>query len=314
MGHSTTSTAIFENKNFIFGDSFLVGSNNVTNDIARGVSTTLTSAERLKTLYGSVISSPSDEYEIIEIPLISGENNQFNQINRSTINSIINQTFKNWKLTIVDGNSNDETQRILQNYIRHPNINVIRLKKNKRAGFCRNLAIRNSNLDYIAFIDSDDIWDRETLSKQLDFMIKNDYRFTYTNYLPFKSEKKWQDLKEVKPENIFTYEKFVRNTAIATSTMIIKKSSIGNVKFSNTKICEDYFFKCKILKKVTYAHCLSKNLMRYRIRKDSLQSNKIRNLYWIWYINKNYNKMNFLNNLLSIFFISINSIKKYGIK
>ena len=53
MGHSTTSTAIFENKNFIFGDSFLVGSNNVTNDIARGVSTTLTSAERLKTLIAS---------------------------------------------------------------------------------------------------------------------------------------------------------------------------------------------------------------------------------------------------------------------
>ncbi len=88
-----------------------------------------------------------------------------------TINSIINQTFKNWKLTIVDGNSNDETQRILQNYIRHPNINVIRLKKNKRAGFCRNLAMRSSNSDYVAFIDSDDIWDREKLSKQLNFMI-----------------------------------------------------------------------------------------------------------------------------------------------
>ena len=61
----------------------------MTNDIARGVSTTLTSAERLKTLYGSVISSPSDENEIIEIPVISGENNQFNQINRSTVNAII---------------------------------------------------------------------------------------------------------------------------------------------------------------------------------------------------------------------------------
>ena len=91
-----------------------------------------------------------------------------------TINSIINQTFKNWKLIIVDGNSNDETQRILQNYIRHPNINVIRLKKNKRAGFCRNLAMRSSNSDYVAFIDSDDIWDREKLSKQLEFiLIKN---------------------------------------------------------------------------------------------------------------------------------------------
>ena len=89
LGHTTTSVSIFENKNFIFGDAFLVGSNNVTNDIARGVSTTLASAERLKTLYGSVISSPSDENEIIEIPVISGENNQFNQINRSTVNAII---------------------------------------------------------------------------------------------------------------------------------------------------------------------------------------------------------------------------------
>ena len=89
LGHSTTSTAIIENNKFIFGDSFLVGSNNVTNDIARGVSTTLSSAERLKTLYGSIISSPSDEHEIIEIPFISGENDKFTQINRSTINSII---------------------------------------------------------------------------------------------------------------------------------------------------------------------------------------------------------------------------------
>ena len=96
--------------------------------------------------------------------------------------------------------------------------------------------------------------------------------------------------------------------------MIVKKSVIGNIKFSNTKICEDYFFKCQILKKVNYAYCLSENLMKYRIRKDSLQSNKMRNLYWIWYINKNYNHMSFLKNLMSIFFISFNSIKKYGFK
>ena len=89
LGHTTTSIAIYENKKFIFGDALLVGGNNVTNDIARGVSTTITSAERLKTLYGSVISSPSDEHELIEVPAISGENNQFNQINRSTVNSII---------------------------------------------------------------------------------------------------------------------------------------------------------------------------------------------------------------------------------
>ena len=231
-----------------------------------------------------------------------------------TINSIINQTFKNWRLTIVDGNSNIETQNILKNYIDHSNINIIRLKKRKSAAFCRNLAIRNSKSDYIAFIDSDDIWYKEKLSKQINFMVKNKYYFTYTNYLPFKSKEKIYNLKEIHPEKIFTFEKFIRNTSIATSTMIVKKSSIGNKKFSNTKICEDYFFKCQILKKVNFAYCLSENLMKYRIRKGSLQSNKIRNLYWIWYINKNYNKMSFLKNLLSIFCISVNSIKKYGFK
>mgnify|MGYP001253491677 CR=1 FL=1 len=230
-----------------------------------------------------------------------------------TIDSVINQTFKNWKLTIVDDNSNIETQKVLKNYINHPNINIIRLKKNRRAGFCRNIAIRNSKSEYIAFIDSDDIWEREKLSKQLDFMVKNKYYFTYTNYLPFISEKK-NNLKEIKPAKYFNFKKFTRDTSIATSTMMIKKSSIGNVKFINTKICEDYFFKCQILKKVNYAYCLSENLVKYRIRKDSLQSNKIRNLYWIWHINKNYNRLSFFENLISIIYISIHSIKKYGFK
>ena len=89
LGHSNTSISIFENHKFIYGDSFLVGSNNITNDIARGVSTTLESAERLKTLYSSLISSPSDEFEIIEIPIISGESGKFNQINKLKINSIV---------------------------------------------------------------------------------------------------------------------------------------------------------------------------------------------------------------------------------
>ncbi len=89
FGHSNTSVSIFENNKFLYGDSFLVGSNNITNDLARGVSTTLESAERLKTLYSSLISSPSDEFEIIEIPVISGESDKFNQINKLKINSIV---------------------------------------------------------------------------------------------------------------------------------------------------------------------------------------------------------------------------------
>ena len=89
LGHSTSSVSIFQNNKFVFGDTIGIGSNNVTLDIARGVSTTISSAERLKTLYGSLISSPSDDHEIIEIPIISGDKNTFKQITRSNLNSII---------------------------------------------------------------------------------------------------------------------------------------------------------------------------------------------------------------------------------
>ena len=88
LGASSSSIALFENEKLIFMDAINVGGKNITNDIARGVSTNIESAERLKTLYGSVISSPSDEYELIEIPM-SNEPSKFKQINRSTINSII---------------------------------------------------------------------------------------------------------------------------------------------------------------------------------------------------------------------------------
>ena len=89
LGHSTSSISVFENNKFVYGDAIGVGSNNVTLDIARGLSTNISSAERLKTLYGSLVSSPSDDHEIIEIPIISGDKNTFKQITRSSLNAII---------------------------------------------------------------------------------------------------------------------------------------------------------------------------------------------------------------------------------
>ena len=231
-----------------------------------------------------------------------------------TIESVLNQTFKNWKLIIVDDNSNYETKQVLKKYENHTNINIIWLKKNMQAAYCRNLAIKNSKSDYIAFLDSDDIWKKDKLLKQLHFMIINNYDFTYTNYMAFIDGDNKKNLKEILPPKHFSFEQFIKNTSIGTSTMIIKRSTIGDIQFINTKICEDYFFKCQILKKVNYAYCLQENLTEYRIRKNSLQSNKIRNFYWIWYINKNYNQLNTFKNLCSVFSISFNSLIKYGIK
>ena len=235
-----------------------------------------------------------------------------------TINSILNQTFKNWKLIIVDDNSNIKNRKLLKKYSKYSRIKIIWLKKNRGPGYCRNIAMKNSKSDYIAFIDSDDIWYKNKLSDQLNFMLKNNYEFTYTNFLTFKkhviSSRVDEDFNRIYLPKNFTFNTFIKNTSLCTSTMIIKKKLVKNIKFTNTDICEDYFFKCKILKKIKYAYCLPKILTKYRIRSDSLQSNRLKNFYWIWHINKNYNKFNFFKNLISIFHISFNSIKKYGFK
>ena len=148
-----------------------------------------------------------------------------------TIKSILHQTYKNWKLIIVDDCSDAKTRNILKKISRKKNIKVFFLNKNHGAGFCRNFAIKNSNSPYLAFIDSDDIWKKDKLKKQISFMKNNNFLFSYTNYETFGEKKR----KINNPSNL-DYIGFLRNTSIATSTMMIKRNIIGNIKFTETKI------------------------------------------------------------------------------
>ena len=226
-----------------------------------------------------------------------------------TVKSVLNQTFKNWELIIVDDNSNLNTLKVLKRFKSNKKIRIFYLKKNKGAGYCRNYAIKKSKSTYLAFVDSDDIWKKNKLKKQILFMRKNNCSFSYTNYKTFGDRNK-----KVNNPSKLNYSSFIKDTSIATSTMMVERKKIDGIKFTNTKICEDYYFKCKLLKKVNYALCLNQYLTWYRVRKDSLQSSNLKNFYWIWKINREYNKLNFLNNLISLFFISLNSLKKYGAK
>ena len=96
--------------------------------------------------------------------------------------------------------------------------------------------------------------------------------------------------------------------------MIIARSILGSHRFRKIKLLEDYLFKCQLLKDNNIAKKVDGDLAFYRILNKSRSSQRLKNIYWLWNINKNYNKLNFLQNVISIFFISINSIKKYGIK
>ena len=227
---------------------------------------------------------------------------------KDTLKSIISQTYKNWNLIIVDDCSNQKTRNILKKYQKNKKIKIYWLKKNKGAGYCRNLAIKKSKSPYLAFIDSDDIWKKDKLETQLRFMENNNYSFTYTSYETFGSK-----VANITPAKEYDFKRFIHDTSICTSTMILKRNVLKGVEFTSSEICEDYFFKCKILK-ICNAYCLNDYLTRYRIRKDSLQKNSFKNFYWIWKINSDLNKLNIFQNFFSLFFISLNSLKKYGLK
>ena len=233
-----------------------------------------------------------------------------------TIDSVISQTHKNWNLIIVDDCSDEKTKKILNKYSQNKDIQIVFLDKNKGAAFCRNHALELSKSEYIAFLDSDDVWFSDKLIKQINFMKKNNYDFTYTNYTPYKGEESIDisNQNSIRPREKYNFNSFIKDTSIATSTMMIKGELARKYKFTDTKICEDYFYKCSILKEIGYAYCLNESDTLYRIRKDSLQSNKLRNLYWIWKINSKFNKLNFFNNLNSVISISLKSLKKYGFK
>ena len=232
-----------------------------------------------------------------------------------SINSVIAQEYKNWNLFIIDNLSKDNSIGILNTFKnKHNNINIFFLSKNKGVAFSRNLGIRLSKSKYISFLDSDDFWSPKKLKDQINFMEKSQKVFSYTDYTPFflKNNKKIYKKSVIVPSSI-NYDQFINDTCIATSSMMIKRSLIGKIKFPKVTL-EDYAFKSRILKKGCIAAKVDDNSTFYRITKNSLSSNKFRNIYWSWHINKKYNKLSFLRCIKSVLLISFNSLMKYGFK
>ena len=111
----------------------------------------------------------------IEIDIILPNYNSADFI-KETIQSVLNQTYKFWKLIIVDDCSNNKTQKILKKFSKNKKIKIYWLKKNKGAGYCRNYAIKKSKAQYLAFIDSDDLWMKDKLETQIRYTERNNLK------------------------------------------------------------------------------------------------------------------------------------------
>ena len=229
---------------------------------------------------------------------------------KECLESVINQTYKNWKIYLIDDFSNDDSRRILNDFRSYDNIKLIFTDKNYGPHHCRNLGIEQSNSDYVAFLDSDDFWPKEKLNLQIKDMLKNDLDFTYTDISYFKDS---TVKKKIELPNFYDLSNFILSSTMSTSSILLKREIISKIKFKDV-MHEDYLFKCDILRENINAIKIKNTFVFYRMTKQNRSSNKFNNLFNLWRINKKFNQLSFFKNIKSVLSISFNSLKNYGWK
>lgn len=198
---------------------------------------------------------------------------------RQTIESVKKQTYKNWEFIIVDDASTDNSRSIIREYLMEDSrIKLITLQETVGPGEARNMAIKSAKGHYIAFLNSDDLWEPNKLEKQLEFMQAHNLAFSYTDY-QFIDESNLAYEPVIKMSNQLTYQDLLRNTAaIGTSTVMIDQYKVGKVQLTNNRhIPEDFALWLSILKrgfkamrlKSVYAYLRKSN---YILEKSNYQS------------------------------------------
>lgn len=192
-----------------------------------------------------------------------------------TIQSVINQTYTNWELLIVDDCSTDNTEEIIASF-KDDRIKYFRNKKNSGAALTRNRALREARGEWIAFLDSDDLWMSEKLEKQIAFMKKNGYSLSYTEYEKIDEDSKSLNIYvsgpgKVNKRQMYNYD------YIGQLTMMYSAKQYGLIQTKNIKKNNDYAIRLQLYKKPgTCAYLLRENLAKYRVRRVSISHDKFR--------------------------------------
>jgi teichuronic acid biosynthesis glycosyltransferase TuaG len=229
---------------------------------------------------------------------------------KDCIASVFSQTYKNWEMIIVDDCSKDNSKEIISELsTKDKRIKPIFLEKNVGAAEARNAAIRQSKGKYVAFLDSDDLWNPKKLEKQLSFMYENEIAFSYTNY-QFMSEN-GADLSNIilAPEKM-TYDSYLKNTIIGCLTVIIDREKSGEFEMPNIRSSHDMALWLLIMKRGFSAYGLDENLARYRIVSTSNTASKWHAVNDVWKVYRQVEKLSFIYSAWCFVWYAFNALKK----
>lgn len=203
-----------------------------------------------------------------------------------TIKSILNQTYTNWELLLIDDFSTDNTISIVNDFIfKNENIKLITNETNQGAAISRNKGIMAAKGDYIAFLDADDLWKPEKLDKQIAFMQNQDCDVCFCSYEQIDESGKPLN-KLVKALPILSYKKYLKSNYIGNLTGIYNAKKLGKITSPNLRKRQDWLLWLNAIKASGKpAKSVQESLAFYRVHKNSMSSNKIALLkhnYWVY--------------------------------
>ena len=229
------------------------------------------------------------------------------------IESVLSQTYQDWEMIIVDDCSTDKTAEIVASFQeKDSRIKYIYNSTNKGSAFSRNIALQKAKGKWIAFLDSDDLWHPEKLEKQIEFMTRNNYHFSYTNYCEIDESSEEKGILITGPK-VISEKKMRAYCWPGCLTVMYDAEKIGLIQSADLEINEEYAIWIKI-SKMTDCHLLDENLAKYRRHKKSL-SNKsyFRLIKWHYLMfRKSENKNIVTSAILTINNLIINLINNHS--
>ena len=191
------------------------------------------------------------------------------------IQSVLNQTLKDWELILVDDCSTDSSSIIINKYVAlDSRIKLYSLNKNVGAGIARNKGIEISRERFIAFLDSDDYWHRNKLKLQIEYMIQENIDFSYTNFFELDKEDKVSKI-ILTPKSVNSFS-LLFNNYIKTLTAIYDTKRIGKIYMPNYRKRQDWGLWFNLLNKTNKAYRFTEPLAYYRTSNTSLSKSKLK--------------------------------------
>lgn len=202
---------------------------------------------------------------------------------KETIACIQRQTYTNWELLLVDDCSSDGSRELIQEYeAQDDRIHLLCANVNQGAARSRNQGVMAANGQYLCYLDADDVWVDEKLSKEIDFLRTKDAAFIFSGY-EFADEQAVGLGKIVRVPETITYKQALKNTTIFTSTVMFDLTKLSKDMVTMPIVAsEDTATWWKILKTGVTAYGLDENLVRYRRSSNTLSSNKWIAIKRIW--------------------------------